>query len=265
MRGSPRCLATVLFGVLTITPAGAQSPRQPVVLADRSGSASTLTGSWYVFMEFPQLRVAAATLSLVQTVSSVTGLLAVQDGGIGPVTGTVTGQHLEFSLTIQAPCPGSGTGIMNISSDYRTFGGTFSGSDCNGAFIASLFAANLSTAGGTSISPNVTGSWDVTLHSGTDASALVTLVQHGAAVTGSAALPRAGAVLQGVVGDLLGSGSDVVQLTAYEFSPCSGTVGLLLTVSEDGLSAAGSWGGTDCQGLSSGTLSATKQPSAPEP
>jgi hypothetical protein len=265
MTGIARSLVTVLFCVLTVMPAEAQSPRQLVVLADQSGRANTLTGSWYVFIEFPQLHTTAATLSLVQTASAVTGLLAIQDGSSGSVTGVVTGQRLDFSLTSLVPCPGTGTGTMSISSDYRTLSGSLSSSDCNGSTVASLYAANLSAAGANDTSPNVTGSWDVTLHTGTDSVALFTMVQQGAAVTGSAALPRGGAVLQGIVGDLLGTGSEVVQLTAYEISPCPGTFGALLTVSSDGLTANGAWGGADCQGLSSGTVSATRQSLASGP
>jgi hypothetical protein len=221
-----------------------------------------------VFTEAPHLAVTVGTLTLIQTGASVTGVLALHGRSGGSVTGTVTGHRFDLELTTLQPCQGSGIPqTLNISADFRNLSGTLTGSDCLGSLLASFYAANLSTVGGTETSPDVTGSWDLTLISGTgEATGLAGLVQNGAAVTGTIVLPSGEATVQGIVGDLLGTQSSIVYLTVYGgVVRCPSSVAGLLTVSADGSTASGSWGGYDCNGASFASISAVRRPATPQP
>ena len=93
----------------------------------------------------------------------------------------------------------------------------------------------------------------MTLQTGTDSRGVFTLLQDGHGITGTAVLPSGGALLLGT------AYGDNFRFTTFAMSPSFGSFEWIATVSPDGSSIFGDFGGYDCAGLSGGAMSATKR------
>jgi hypothetical protein len=196
-----------------------------------------------------------ASLSLVQTGTTVTGAASVFGGGGGSLTGTISGQTFQFTVNEVSPCSGSFAGAATIDSTNWYASGTVTGADCNGAYSGSLDGAKTSgTAASSQSAANVSGVWDATLAVAQgNLSAVVAFVQEGNSLTGTAVIVGKGS------GSLTGSivGNDL-RFTVNELSPCFGIFWGQATVSGNSI-GSGTILGTDCGGTYQGTLSGTKQ------
>ena len=250
----------VWFSMLAAAGSMAAQERMPVGLADHfgsgSGSTDTVTGTWYLVTELSGFGQTAATLTMVQTGSSISGTAAIVGFGSGTVTGTVLGDTLTFAITEISPCAGTFSGSVALSADKRSANGSFSGSDCDGSWTASVSGVNVSAAGdSTEALAQVTGSWNATIQLGpTQANAKLTLVQEGGGVSGTAAIVQAGS------GALVGrvSGSNLF-FTIYEVSPCAGFFLGSVTISADNRQASGFFNDTATTEIYTATITGTKQ------
>lgn len=117
------------FGVVSSTITGtkqyAPSPPPP--------NTANATGTWTTLLNIDNFLQVGATFTFVQSATSVTGTVAMIAGfGSGSITGTVSGQTLNFTIHEVSPCVGTFSGAVTISGNDTQANGTGSGTDCAG-------------------------------------------------------------------------------------------------------------------------------------
>jgi hypothetical protein len=94
------------------------------------------TGTWRGTYTSSIFGSKTATLSLVQNNASLTGNYSNSVGGLGSVSGSVSGNTATFSITVTTPgCSGSfsGTGTINTSVNPATMAFTYNGAASSAA------------------------------------------------------------------------------------------------------------------------------------
>jgi hypothetical protein len=81
-----------------------------------------------------------AVFTVVQSGSSVSGTGVTSSGSGGQVSGSVSGDDLDITLTQTTPCTGTYHGIGMVNAASNQMSGTYSGADCNGTLQASFTA-----------------------------------------------------------------------------------------------------------------------------
>jgi hypothetical protein len=79
---------------------------------------------------------------MIQSGSTTSGTFSSSLGGVGQISGTVSGDDFSFTAINQAPnCSGTfnGIGMVNAASDQMS--GTYAGGDCGGTYQASFTAS----------------------------------------------------------------------------------------------------------------------------
>ena len=120
-------------GLTSVTVQDNSSPVQTVAVpVTVTGGGENLTGTWSgTFTTSIITTPSQIALVLSQSGSSVTGTYSTQGGGVGTVSGTVSGNTFTYALQqTTAGCPGSFTGSGTVSGNTMSF--TFSGNDCRG-------------------------------------------------------------------------------------------------------------------------------------
>ena len=118
---------------------------------DSSGSAPVpptgdVTGTWDVSMTVTggtQAPVGfhwTAVFTVVQSGSSVSGTGVTSSDTGGQVSGSVSGDDLDFTLAQTSPCVGTYHGFAMVNAASNQMSGTYSGSDCFGTLQASFTA-----------------------------------------------------------------------------------------------------------------------------
>ena len=126
------------FGFVSSTITGAKqsapSPPPP--------NTADATGTWTTLLNIDTFGEVSATFSFVQSGTNVTGTVAIAGFGSGSITGTVSGQTLNFTIHEVSPCVGTFSGAVTISGNDTQANGTGSGTDCTGLdYSAEISAA----------------------------------------------------------------------------------------------------------------------------
>ena len=101
----------VAFGVFTIAGCGGGGGSSP----PPAPPSVDVTGRWVGPYNSSVFGNQSATLTLQQTGANVTGTYASSTGGLGSVSGTVSSDIVNFTITVTTPgCSGSFTGTGNV-------------------------------------------------------------------------------------------------------------------------------------------------------
>lgn len=106
-------------------------------------NTANVTGTWVTTLTIAGLGQVSASITMIQSGTSVTGTGAITGYGLGSLTGSVSGQNLSFTIHEFEPCPGTFTGGATISGNNSQATGSGSGADCAGTFTASISATKL--------------------------------------------------------------------------------------------------------------------------
>ncbi|MBA4386189.1 MAG: hypothetical protein C0410_15755, partial [Anaerolinea sp.] len=137
-------IATATMSGDTLKVTGVAAGSASVLVRDSSGANTVsvsitvtsggldLTGTWIgAFTTSIITTPTQITLLLSQSGSNVTGTYSSQAGGVGTVSGTLSGSTLTFTLhQTTTNCSGTFSGTGTVSGNTMTF--TFSGNDCLG-------------------------------------------------------------------------------------------------------------------------------------
>jgi hypothetical protein len=219
-----------------------------------TAQVADVSGAWAAVLNLNGFSY-ETSLSLFQTGSSVTGVASIFGAGGGSITGTVTGQTLQFTINEVSPCSGSFSGSASVDATNLYTSGSISGSDCNGSYSGSWDATKTFIGSPASQGAAIVGGlWNTTLAlSQGQLSGVVAFVQAGSSLTGTAVLTGhgSGSLTGSVVGNNL-------RFIVDELSPCFGIFLGAATISGNSI-GSGTIIGTDCDGTYQGTLSGTKQ------
>jgi hypothetical protein len=96
------------------------------------------TGGTAVPVGFQQ----SGVMTMIQSGSTASGTFSTTLGGVGQISGTVSGDEFSFTAINQAPnCPGTFNGISMANATGDQMSGTYAGSDCLGTYQASFTAS----------------------------------------------------------------------------------------------------------------------------
>lgn len=79
-------------------------------------------------------------VTVIQSDSSVSGTFSTPVGGVGQISGTVSGEDASFTSTQGPFCAGFFNGFAMVNAAGDQMSGTYSGADCDGTLQASFTA-----------------------------------------------------------------------------------------------------------------------------
>jgi hypothetical protein len=158
MRGGPQgkeypvnlrgYVALYLFGTLILAcgdgdDSGPTSPEGGYDLSGAWLATITITGG----EQMPPGTQYNASMSLNQSGNDVTGNFTLGGSLTGQISGTLNGSEFTFTLTQNAPCPGTFNGSGTVGYPGERITATYTGSDCNGSVEADLVATKATSSG----------------------------------------------------------------------------------------------------------------------
>ena len=81
-----------------------------------------------------------AVISGIQSGSSLSGTMSSSGGFVGQLSGSISGDDIEFTSIQEPICPGTFHGIAMVNAAGNQMSGTYSGADCSGTLHASFTA-----------------------------------------------------------------------------------------------------------------------------
>ena len=83
----------------------------------------------------------SGVMTMIQSGSTASGTFSISLGGVGQISGTVSGDDFSFTAINQAPnCSGTFNGIGMVNATGDQMSGTYAGGDCGGTYQASFTA-----------------------------------------------------------------------------------------------------------------------------
>ena len=82
-----------------------------------------------------------SVFAVIQSDSVVSGTFSTPVGGVGQISGTVSGNDVSFTSTQGPYCAGIFNGFAMVNAASNQMSGTYTGVDCSGILWASFTAA----------------------------------------------------------------------------------------------------------------------------
>lgn len=118
---------------------GNPAPRPPIVDVTGTWDASMTVIAGESFL--PVGYTWTGVFTMIQSDSTLSGTFSTPIGGIGQVSGTVSGDDISFKSTQGTICSGDFNGFALVNAASNQMSGTYSGVDCSGILQASFTAS----------------------------------------------------------------------------------------------------------------------------